>query len=223
MRVILLGAPGSGKGTVAEGLRSAYGFPKISTGDLLRAAVRERTPLGLKAEAQMGKGGLVDDAIVLALLGERLAREDCRDGYTLDGFPRNIAQAESLEALGASGPEVVFDLQVGEEVIFRRLTNRRTCPSCEAIYHVINKPPKKEGTCDVCGTALVQRADDKPEVIAERLKTHHAKTEPLIARYAAKGTLYRIDGGRTPEATFAEVKKVLDAVMGETGPSRGRG
>ena len=223
MRVILLGAPGSGKGTVAEGLRSAYGFPKISTGDLLRAAVRERTPLGLKAEAQMGKGGLVDDAIVLALLGERLAREDCRDGYTLDGFPRNIAQAESLEALGASGPEVVFDLQVGEEVIFRRLTNRRTCPSCEAIYHVINKPPKREGNCDVCGTALVQRADDRPEVIAERLKTHHAKTEPLIARYAAKGTLYRIDGGRTPEATFAEVKKVMDAVMGETGPSRGRG
>lgn len=223
MRVILLGAPGSGKGTVAEDLRSVYGFPKISTGDLLRAAVREQTPLGLKAEAQMGKGGLVDDATVLALLGERLAREDCRGGYTLDGFPRNIAQAESLEALGASGPEVVFDLQVGEEVIFRRLTNRRTCPSCEAIYHVINKPPKIEGTCDVCGTALVQRADDRPEVIAERLKTYHAKTEPLIARYAAKGTLYRIDGSRTLEATFAEVKKVLDAVMGETGPSRGRG
>ena len=222
MRVILLGAPGSGKGTVAEDLRSAYGFPKISTGDLLRAAVRERTSLGLKAEAQMGKGGLVDDATVLSLLGERLAREDCRDGYTLDGFPRNIAQAESLEALGASGPEVVFDLQVGEEVIFRRLTNRRTCPSCEAIYHVVNRPPKKDGICDVCGTALVQRADDRPEVIAERLKTHHAKTEPLIARYAAKGTLHRIDGDRTPEAIFAEVKRVLDAVMGETGPSRGR-
>ncbi|MCX6570307.1 MAG: nucleoside monophosphate kinase [Candidatus Aminicenantes bacterium] len=223
MRVILLGAPGSGKGTVAEELRSAYGFPKISTGDLLRAAVRERTPLGLKAEAQMGKGGLVDDATVLALLGERLAREDCRDGYTLDGFPRNIAQAESLEALGASGPEVVFDLQVGEEVILGRLTNRRICPLCEAIYHVINKKPKKDDICDVCGTALVQRADDRPEVIAERLKTHLAKTEPLIARYAAKGTLHRIDGGRTPAATFAEVKKVLDAVMGETGPARGRG
>jgi adenylate kinase len=223
MRVILLGAPGSGKGTVAEDLRSVYGFPKISTGDLLRAAVRERTPLGLKAEAQMGKGGLVDDATVLALLGERLLREDCRDGYTLDGFPRNIAQAESLEALGAPGPEVVFDLRVGEDVILRRLTNRRTCPSCEAIYHVINKPPKKDDVCDVCGTALVRRADDRPEVIAERLKTHHAKTEPLIARYAAKGTLHRIDGGLTPAATFAEVKKVLDAAMGETGPSRGRG
>ncbi len=223
MRVILLGAPGSGKGTVAEGIRSAYGFPKISTGDLLREAVRERTPLGLKAAAQMGKGGLVDDATVLALLRERLARADCRDGYTLDGFPRNVAQAESLEALGASGPEVVFDLQVGEDVILRRLTNRRTCPSCEAIYHVVNKPPKKAGNCDVCGTALVQRADDKPEVIAERLKTYHEKTEPLVARYAAKGTLHRIDGGRTPAAIFADVKKVLDAVMGGTGPTRGRG
>ena len=220
MRVILLGAPGSGKGTVAEGLRSAYGFPKISTGDLLRAAVRERTPLGLKAAAQMGKGGLVDDATVLALLGERLAREDCRGGYTLDGFPRNIAQAESLEALGAAGTEVVFELQVGEEVVLRRLSNRRTCPSCEAIYHLLSKPPKKEGICDVCGTALVQRADDKPEVIAERLKTHHAKTEPLMAYYAAKGTLHRIDGGGTAEATIAEVRKVLDAVRGKIARSR---
>ena len=223
MRVILLGAPGSGKGTVAEGLRSAYGFPKISTGDLLRAAVRERTALGLKAASQMGKGGLVDDATVLALLGERLAREDCRDGYTLDGFPRNIAQAESLETLGAAGTEVVFELQVGEEVVLQRLSNRRTCPSCEAIYHLLSKPPKKEGICDVCGTALVQRADDRPEVIAERLKTHHAKTEPLTAYYAAKGTLHRIDGNRTAEATIADVRKVLDAVMGEAGPSRGRG
>jgi adenylate kinase len=223
MRVILLGAPGSGKGTVAEAIRSVYGFPKISTGDLLREAVRERTPLGLKAETQMGKGGLVDDAIVLALLRERIAREDCRDGYTLDGFPRNIAQAESLEAIGAPGQEVVFDLQVGEDVILRRLTNRRTCPLCEAIYHLVNKPPKKAGICDVCGTALVQRADDKPEIIAKRLKTHHAQTEPLIARYAEKGTLHRIDGSRTPEATFADVKKVLDAVMDEAGPSRGRG
>jgi len=220
MRVILLGAPGSGKGTVAEGIRSAYGFPKISTGDLLRAAVRERTPLGLIAESQMGKGGLVDDATVLALLRERLAREDCRDGYTLDGFPRNVAQAESLEAFGASGPEVVFDLQVGEDVVFRRLTNRRTCPACEAIYHLINKPPKKEGICDVCGSALVQRADDKPEVIAERLKTHHAKTEPLIARYAAKGTLHRIDSGQTAEAMIAEVLKVLDTICGKAVRSR---
>ena len=214
MRVILLGAPGSGKGTVAEGLRSAYGFPKISTGDLLRAAVRERTPLGLKAESQMGKGGLVDDATVLALLRERIAREDCRNGYILDGFPRNIAQAESLEAFGASGPEVVFDLQVGEEVILSRLTNRRSCPSCEAIYHVINKPPKKDGVCDVCGTALVQRNDDTPEVIRERLKTYHAKTEPLIARYAAKGNLHGVDGNGPSEAEVRGVRRVLDPLLG---------
>ncbi|HSA94662.1 MAG TPA: nucleoside monophosphate kinase, partial [Acidobacteriota bacterium] len=126
MRIILLGAPGSGKGTVAEALRDAYGFPKISTGDLLREAVREQTPLGLVAASQMGKGGLVDDATVLALLRERLARPDCRDGYVLDGFPRTIAQADSLDALGLPGPEIVFDLQVPDEVVVERLANRRT-------------------------------------------------------------------------------------------------
>lgn len=222
MRVILLGAPGSGKGTAAEDLRSAYGFPKISTGDLLREAVRERTPLGLKAEAQMGKGGLVDDATVLALLRERLAKDDCRGGYTLDGFPRTLAQADSLDAISPAGPEVVFDLRVSEEVILRRLTNRRTCPSCEAIYHVLNKRPKKEGVCDICGAALVQRNDDRPEVIAERLRTHHAKTEPLIARYAAKGTLNVIDGNGTAEAVLGEICKVVDAVAGGPGTARGR-
>jgi adenylate kinase len=213
MRVILLGAPGSGKGTVAEAIRSAYGFPKISTGDLLREAVRKGTPLGRKAEAQMGRGGLVDDATVLALLHERLAGKDCRKGHTLDGFPRNLAQAKSLEKIGDGGPEVVFELRVDEDVILRRLTNRRTCPSCEAIYHLINKPSKKDGVCDVCGSELIQRADDRADVIAERLKTYHAKTEPLIAHYAAKGTLFKIDGNGTPEATFAQVRDVLDAVV----------
>ncbi len=220
MRIILLGAPGSGKGSVAECLRSVYGFPKISTGDLLREAVRGRTPLGLKAEAQMGKGGLVDDATVLALLRERLAREDCRNGYTLDGFPRNLSQAESLEKLGSAGPEVVFEIQAGEEVILQRLSNRRTCPSCEAIFHLLNKPPKKDGLCDVCGTPLVQRADDRPEVIAERLKTYHAKTEPLIAHYAAKGTLFKVDGNGNVEATFAQLREVLDSVLDRAKRSR---
>ena len=145
MRVILLGAPGSGKGTVAEGLRSAYGFPKISTGDLLREAVREKTPLGLVAAGQMGNGGLVDDATVLALLRERLAREDCRAGYVLDGYPRNLAQAKSLEAIGAAGPEVVIELRTSVRVVLERLAHRRTCPACEAIYHVVNKPPVKAG------------------------------------------------------------------------------
>lgn len=217
MRIILLGAPGSGKGTVAEGLRSAYGFPKVSTGDLLREAVREKTPLGLVAASQMGKGGLVDDATVLALLRERLARPDCRDGYVLDGFPRTIAQADSLDALGLPGPEIVFDLQVPDEVVVERLANRRTCPKCEAIYHLINKPPKRDGVCDVCGSALVQRNDDTPEVILERLKTYHAKTEPLVVRYAAKGDLHRIDGGRAADAVVRDVRRVLDAALGRPG------
>jgi len=214
MRIILLGAPGSGKGTVAEALRSAYGFPKISTGDLLREAVREKTPLGLIAASQMGKGGLVDDATVLALLRERLARGDCGGGYVLDGFPRNLSQADSLEALGLDGPEIVFDLEVRDDVVLERLANRRTCPKCEAIYHLVNKPPQAAGLCDVCGTALVQRNDDTPEVIRERLKTHRAKTEPLIARYAAKGRLYGIDGNRKAEEVVRDVRRILDAAIG---------
>ncbi len=218
MRIILLGAPGSGKGTVAEGLRSAYGFPKISTGDLLREAVREKTPLGLVAASQMGKGGLVDDATVLALLRERLARPDCREGYVLDGYPRNLSQADSLDALGLAGPEIVFDLQVSDEVVLERLANRRTCPNCEAIYHLVNKPPKKAGVCDVCGAALVQRNDDTPEVIRERLKTYHAKTEPLVARYAAKGDLHRIDGGRAAGDVIRDVRRILETAL--KGPAR---
>ncbi len=217
MRIILLGAPGSGKGTVAEGLRSAYGFPKVSTGDLLREAVRDKTPLGLVAASQMGRGGLVDDATVLALLRERLARPDCRDGYVLDGYPRNLAQADSLDALGLPGPEIVFDLQVPDEVVVERLANRRTCPRCEAIYHLVNKPPKRAGVCDVCGAALVQRNDDTPEVIRERLKTYHAKTEPLIARYAAKDGLHRIDGDRAAGEVVRDVRRILDAALGRPG------
>jgi len=215
MRIILLGAPGSGKGTVAETLRSDYGFPKISTGDLLREAVREKTPLGLVAASQMGKGALVDDATVLALLRERLAKGDCRGGYVLDGYPRTIAQADSLDALGLPGPEIVFDLRVSDTVVLERLANRRTCPRCEAIYHLVNKLPKSAGGCDVCGTALVQRNDDTPEVITERLKTYHAKTEPLVARYAAKGNLHRIDGDAAAGAVIREVRRILDAALGQ--------
>ncbi len=214
MRVILLGAPGSGKGTVAEALRSDRGFPKISTGDLLREAVREKTPLGLVAASQMGRGGLVDDATVLALLRRRLDRGDCAGGYVLDGFPRTLSQADSLDALGLAGPEIVFDLQVRDEVVLERLAGRRSCPRCEAIYHLVNKPPKVPGVCDVCGTALVQRPDDTPEVIRERLKTYHAKTEPLIARYAAKGTLCRIDGNRAAGEVIRDVRRVLDDALG---------
>ncbi|HOW85157.1 MAG TPA: nucleoside monophosphate kinase [Candidatus Aminicenantes bacterium] len=211
MRIILLGAPGSGKGTVAEALRSAYGLPKVSTGDLLREAVRDKTPLGLVAASQMGKGGLVDDDTVLALLRERLARDDCRGGYVLDGFPRNVAQADSLDAAGLPGPEIVIDLRVSDEVVLERLSHRRICPNCEAIYHLVTKPPKTPGVCDVCGGALVQRNDDKPDVIRERLRTHYAKTEPLVARYAARGRFHRVDGNGPAAAVIREVRRILDA------------
>jgi adenylate kinase len=214
MRIILLGAPGSGKGTVAEALRAAYGWPKVSTGDLLREAVRDRTPLGLVAASQMGQGGLVDDDTVMALLRERLAKDDCRDGCVLDGFPRNVTQADRLDALALPGPEIVFDLEVGEATVLERLSQRRICPCCEAIYHLVNKPPKTPGVCDVCGAALVQRNDDKPEVIRERLKTHAAKTEPLVARYAAKGHLHRIDGNRPAGDVVRDVRLLLDAERG---------
>jgi adenylate kinase len=220
MRIVLLGAPGSGKGTVAEAMRDAYGFPKISTGDLLREAVREKTPLGLVAASQMGKGGLVDDATVLALLRERLARADCGGGYVLDGFPRNVAQADALDAMGLEGPEIVFDLEVRDDVVLERLANRRTCPHCEAIYHLINKPPKVPGICDVCGTALVQRKDDTPEVIRERLKTHRAKTEPLIARYSAKGDLHVIDANHPAAEVIRDVRRIFEALAG---PASGAG
>jgi adenylate kinase len=210
MRVILLGAPGSGKGSVGDLVRSAYGFPKISTGDLLRDAVQKKTPLGQEAASQMGKGGLVDDAIVLKLLDERLAGPDCREGYTLDGYPRNLSQARSLEALDGGRPEVVFLIETREDVVIRRLATRRVCPSCGAIYNVITRKPAREGICDVCGASLVQRIDDRPDVIQERMRTYHAKTEPLIAHYQEKGVLHRVEGNGTVEETFQFVRDILD-------------
>lgn len=213
MRIILLGAPGSGKGSVGDLVRSAYGFPKISTGDLLRDAVQKKTPLGIEAASQMGKGGLVDDAIVLALLRERVAVPDCRIGYILDGYPRNLSQAKDLEALDGGRREIVFLIDVREDVVARRIGSRRLCPGCEAIYNVITKKPAREGVCDACGTTLVQRQDDRPELVPERLKTYHTKTEPLIAYYEAKGVLYRIDGNGTIEETFRPIRLVLDGVL----------
>jgi adenylate kinase len=221
MRIVLLGAPGSGKGTVGELVRSAYGFPRISTGDLLREAVQKGTPLGVEAAAQMGRGGLVDDAIVLDLLRERLSRPDCRDGYVLDGYPRNIAQAETLAALDGGRPEVVFEIETREDVVVRRLSTRRLCPSCEAVYNVVTKRPARDNVCDACGAGLVTRNDDRPEVIAERMKTYHAKTEPLIAYYQAKGVLHRVDGNGTPEETFAPMRAVLDGLLARTRAARG--
>jgi adenylate kinase len=213
MRVILLGAPGSGKGSMADLIRSAYGFPKISTGDLLREAVRDRTPLGIKASAQLGQGGLVDDEIVLGLLRERLARPDCRSGYILDGYPRNLSQAGDLERLDPARREIVFLIETREDVVIARLASRRICPSCQAVYNVITKKPVREGVCDVCGAGLIQRDDDRPEVIEERMRTYRAKTEPLIAYYRERGALHKVDGNGALDGIFRNVRAVLDAEM----------
>jgi adenylate kinase len=216
MRIILLGAPGSGKGSVGDLIRSAYGFPRISTGDLLREAVQKKTPLGLEAAGQLGKGGLVDDALVLKLLVERLAAPDCRAGYVLDGYPRNLAQAADLERLDGGRPEVAFLIETREDVVVSRLTSRRICPSCEAIYNVVTKKPAREGICDLCGTALVQRADDRADVIRERMKTYHEKTEPLIAYYEGRGILHRVDGNGTLDEVFRPVRLVLEREIRKT-------
>jgi adenylate kinase len=217
MRVILLGPPGCGKGSVGELIRDATGMPKISTGDLLRESVRTGTPLGIKVSAQLGKGGLVDDDLVLELLQERLARPDCRSGYILDGYPRNLAQAKSLEALDGGRREIAFEILIEEETLVRRLAGRRICPSCEAIYNTVSKRPSRDGVCDVCGGRLIQRADDTPEVIEVRLRTYHAKTEPLFAHYEAKGVLHRVDGNGTVGETFARIRDILGGELRNEG------
>lgn len=170
----------------------------------------------------MGKGGLVDDAIVLKLLEERLAGPDCREGYTLDGYPRNLSQARSLEGLDGGQPEVVFLIETREDVVIRRLATRRVCPSCGAIYNVITRKPTREGICDVCGASLVQRTDDRPDVIQERMRTYHAKTEPLIAHYQEKGVLHRVEGNGTVEETFQSVRDILDDSLRRAKESQAR-
>lgn len=213
MRLILLGAPGSGKGSVGDLVTRACGWPRVSTGDLLRRAVREGTPLGRRAEETMRAGGLVPDDLVVALVGERLAAADARAGYVLDGFPRTVAQAESLERLDPDRPELAAELVVDEDVLVRRLGARRVCPRCDAIYNLISRPPRREGVCDLDGTALVQRADDRPGVIRERLGVYHRETEPLIGYYRAKGSLVAVDGNGTVEASFAALRPAIEAAL----------
>ncbi len=217
MRVVLLGAPGCGKGSVGELIREAYAIPRISTGDLLRESVRTRSPIGIQVESQLGKGGLVDDGLVLELLRERLDRPDCRPGYILDGYPRNLAQARSLEALDGKRREIAFEIQIGEETLIRRLAGRRICPSCEAIYNIVSKKPLRDGICDNCGGRLIQRADDTPAVIEVRLRTYHEKTEPLFAYYESQGLLHRVDGNGTVAETFSQIRSVLDGEFRQEG------
>jgi len=218
MRIILLGPPGGGKGTQGDLIGKRYGFPRISTGDLLRKAVQDRTPLGLKAEAAIDRGGLVEDGIVLELVRERISRPDCRIGYIMDGYPRNLGQALSLEALDPARPESVIEIAIEEDVLLERLAGRRACPKCGAVYNLDARKPAREGVCDLCGSALVLRKDDRPEVIRERFRVYREQTGPLRAHYEAKGVFHRVDGSRGIEETFLEIRRVLD---GEIARSKG--
>jgi len=220
MRIVLFGAPGSGKGTQGERLAQRAGFPRISTGDLLRTAVQKKTPLGLKAEAVMKEGRLVSDDIVIGLVRERLADADCRPGYILDGFPRTIAQAEALAELDGTRPEVVIGIEVPAESLVDRLSGRRICSACQAVYNLAAQPPRVQGRCDVCGGPLVQRPDDRPDVIRERIRVYHEQTEALKNHYLRRGSYRTVDGRGTIEDVFQRIVRVLDETPTVGGQAR---
>ena len=208
MKMILLGAPGAGKGTQAERLCKVLEIPTISTGNILRAAVKNGTPTGLKAKAFMDAGKLVPDEVIIGIITERLAEDDCKNGYILDGVPRTIAQAEAMEKAGINFDAVV-SIEVADEVIMERRSGRRVCESCGASYHLVAVPPKVAGVCDSCGGKLVQRKDDAPETVKDRLAVYHKETEPLKDFYAQRGLLKSVENQPSVEATTAAILKAL--------------
>ena len=208
MKMILLGAPGAGKGTQAERLCKVLEIPTISTGNILRAAVKNGTPTGLKAKAFMDAGKLVPDEVIIGIITERLAEDDCKNGYILDGVPRTIAQAEAMEKAGISFDAVV-SIEVADQVIMERMSGRRVCESCGASYHLVAVPPKVAGVCDSCGGKLVQRKDDAPETVKDRLEVYHKETEPLKDFYAQRGLLKSVENQPSVEATTAAILKAL--------------
>ena len=209
MKLILFGPPGAGKGTQGEMISTALNIPTVSTGAMLRAAIKEGTELGRRAESIMASGALVPDEVVLGILKERLAQEDCKGGFILDGFPRNIPQAEALEAMGVQ-VDCVLSLEVPDETIVERMSGRRSCPKCGATYHTVYNPPKKQANaCDLCGAELTQRDDDRPEVVTNRLNVYHTQTEPLKAYYEGKGLLKSVTGQDKVEDTSRLVREAL--------------
>ena len=210
MKLILLGAPGAGKGTQAEILCDKLGIPTISTGNILRAAVKEGTPMGKKAKSFMDAGALVPDDVIVGIVKERLTESDCANGFILDGMPRTIAQGEALEQMGVEIDKVV-NLIVADEAITERMSGRRVCAKCGASYHIVNKPSAKEGVCDRCGGELVIRKDDRPETVRDRLVTYHQQTEPLVDFYRKRGKLVDIPDQGSIEATNAYILKQLEA------------
>lgn len=213
MKIIMLGAPGAGKGTQAKMIAEKYAVPHVSTGDIFRANIKNGTELGMEAKKYMDQGLLVPDELTVKILLDRVAQEDCQNGYVLDGFPRTIPQAEVLErALNEIGDKIDYaiNVDVPDENIIRRMGGRRACLFCGATYHVEHIPPKKEGVCDTCGKELVLRDDDKPETVKNRLDVYHKQTQPLIDFYQAKGILRTVDGTVDMKDVFAAITAILD-------------
>ena len=213
MKIVMLGAPGAGKGTQAKMIASKYGIPHISTGDIFRANIKEGTELGKKAKAFMDQGALVPDELTLELIMDRFQQADCANGYVLDGFPRTIPQAEALtKALSDEGGKLDYaiNVEVPDENIVNRMSGRRACLACGGTYHVVFNAPKKEGVCDACGGELVLRDDDKPETVAKRLDVYHTQTQPLIDYYAGQGILKEVDGTKEVAEVFGDITAILD-------------
>ena len=207
---MFLGAPGAGKGTQAEIVQKKYNIPSISTGNIIRAALKAGTELGLRAKEFIENGQLVPDEVVIGLVRERLAEDDCKNGFILDGFPRTVAQAEALDAMGIELDKVI-DIEVSDEKIAERMSGRRVCSDCGASYHLVFKKPKEDGKCDQCGAELVLRKDDAPETVLERLKVYHEQTEPLISYYEKKGCLAVVEGQEEIEDTTKLTFEALEA------------
>ncbi len=214
MKIIMLGAPGAGKGTQAQMIAEKYNIPHISTGDIFRANIKNGTELGKKAKEFIDKGQLVPDELTVELLLDRVANDDCKNGYVLDGFPRTIPQADVLDSeLTKLGDKVDYaiNVDVPDENIVRRMSGRRACLKCGATYHIEHIPPKTEGICDKCGSELVQREDDKPETVQNRLSVYHEQTQPLIDYYDKKNILRTVDGTKDMQEVFNEIVNILNA------------
>ena len=213
MKIIMLGAPGAGKGTQAKKIAAKYSIPHVSTGDIFRANIKNGTELGMKAKSFMDAGGLVPDEITIGMLLDRIYEADCVNGYVLDGFPRTIPQAEALtEALDKIGEKLDYaiDVEVPDDNIINRMSGRRACVACGGTYHIKFNPTKKEGICDACGGELILRDDDKPETVKQRLTVYHDQTQPLIDYYTKEGILKEVDGTLDLQAVFAEIVKILE-------------
>ena len=214
MNIIMLGAPGAGKGTQAAKIAEKYGIPHISTGDIFRMNIRENTELGQKAKVYMDRGDLVPDELTTNLVSDRIRKPDCEKGFILDGFPRTINQAECLEKeLESLGLKIdhAIDIDVPDEAIVNRMSGRRFCPECNAIYHMVTHRPKTDGICDRCGAKLILRDDDIPETVQKRLDVYHELTEPLIRFYDERQLLRELDGTRDPEEVFHDIMTLLEA------------